>query len=312
MKKKSKSVGLAGLSQSEQGVALAKIQQMPEQKPILQYCEFMLSDDLAKNAQLGKLDKVAITAVMPIGEFSMQLLEAPQVEASEMQAAVRWKIKDMLDYDLDDAIVDVFEIPGLKEQGRTPQVYAVFAHRNKVQTQADFVVNAGLNLEYIDIPELAQRNIASFLEEDEKGVALLRFNAQSGLITVTQQGTLYLARELEAGYQVLADLEAASAQEDVGFDALESDAQRAMNAVVLEIQRSLDYYESHFAKPAIKTLVITPMDIEIPGLAEYINRSLGLKVSMLDLNSILQPEAPLEMEMQSRCFYAIGAAMREE
>ncbi|MDH5572319.1 MAG: pilus assembly protein PilM [Gammaproteobacteria bacterium] len=312
LNKKQKSAGLAGISQSEQGLAMAKILRIPDQKPVLQHCEFMLCEELEKNAKSGKLEKVPFTAVMPSGEFSMQLLDAPLVESAEMQTAVRWKIKDMIDYSLDDAIVDVFEIPGLKEKGRTPQVYAVYAHRNSVQSQVDLFENAGLNLQYIDIPELAQRNIASLLEEDEKGVALLRFNAQSGLITLTQQGTLYLARELDAGYQVLADLGVIPDQESTDFDAMESDAQRAMNAVVLEIQRSLDYYESHFAKAPITRLVIAPMEIEIPGLADYINKSLGLKVSMLDLNSIIQPDAPLDSKMQAQCFYAIGAALREE
>ena len=285
---------------------------MPEQKPVLQLCDFLLSDDIGDNATARKLEKTPLVGVMTNGEFSMQLLDAPQVEANEMQAAVRWKIKDMLDYELDDAVVDVFEIPGLKEQGRTPQVYAVFAHRDKVQTQVDLIENAGLSLRYIDIPELAQRNIASLLPEDEKGVALLRFNAESGLITLTQQSVLYLARELEVGYRVLSDLVNSQQQEDLGFESMESDAQRALNGVVLEIQRSLDYYESHFAKPPITTLVIAPMEQEIPGLEEQINKSLGLKVSMLDLNSVIQPDEPLDMKMQAHCFYAIGAALREE
>jgi MSHA biogenesis protein MshI len=253
--------------------------------------------------------------VMPMGEFSLQMLEAPQVEASEMQAAVRWKIKDMLDYDLDQAVVDVFEIPGLKEQGRTPQVYAVFTHQDRVRSQVEYAESAGLQLEYVDIPELVQRNIASLLAEDEKGVALLRFNARSGLITLTQQGNLYLARSLDIGFESLCGLNAtADSVGDTGLTmepGLGGGVQHELDSVVLEIQRSLDYYESHFGKPPISNLVIARIEEEIVGLDEHIKTSLGLNVRMLDLNDVLQPYEPISREQQARCFYAIGAALRE-
>lgn len=89
------------------------------------------------------------------------------------------------------------------------------------------------------------------------------------------------------------------------------DQQRTLDAIVLEVQRSLDYYESHFAKPSINSLVIAPLPFEIPGIINYLAGALGLQVRLLDLNAVLETQKPLSNEEQANSFFAIGAALRE-
>ena len=88
------------------------------------------------------------------------------------------------------------------------------------------------------------------------------------------------------------------------------DKQRTLDAIVLEVQRSLDYYESHFAKLAITSLVIAPLPYEIPGMIKYLASALGLQVRLLDMNAILDVTTPLSEKQQSDCFFAIAAALR--
>ena len=167
-----------------------------------------------------------------------------------------------------------------------------------VRKQIDLLTGAGLKLEVIDIPELALRNIAALLPEDVAGVAMLCLSENSGLITITRQTTLYLSRRIDAGYGILGD-------------DLETAAPR-LDRIVVEIQRSLDYYESHFSQPPVTNVVIAPIAQHIPGLDEYLSRQLGIAVRMLDINSLIDAETPLAREVQSKCMLAIGAALREE
>ncbi len=291
---------------------LAQIQHNDAAKPVLKLLKPVAADELVAVCEAHKLDDQPLSEVMAPGEFSLQLLEAPQVPEEEMRDAVRWKIKDSLDYDVEQAVVDVFEIPGLKEQGRMPQVYAVSAHEDRVRQCIEQVEPAGMNLRYIDIPELVQRNIAHYLPEDESGVALLCLQEQRGLLTLTHQSVLYLARELDSGVQALAS--AANSAMAVNDNAMSLSALpgEALESVALEIQRSLDYYESHFGKPPIKHLVIAPLAQPIPELLEHIHSSLGLKVRMLDLAEVIEMPEPMDAAMQARAFYAIGAALRSE
>mgnify|MGYP002713137387 CR=1 FL=1 len=149
------------------------------------------------------LQGAACVSVMPAGGFTLLLLNAPEVEPEELKAAVRWRIRDLIDFHIDDAVIDVFDIPGQQERGRPKMMYVVAAHTSAVQEHVALIEGSGLELKAIDIPELVQRNVAAQLPEDPSGVALLHLSRGSGLLTLTRDKTLYLARSLDLGVDQL-------------------------------------------------------------------------------------------------------------
>ena len=284
--------------------------------PRLAHCEFQPlgeGDDpqlvLRSRLQQLKFTQIPVATALASNDYHLQMLPAPQVEAQELHQAMRWQMKDRIDFDIGDAVIDVFEVPGQKERGRVPQIYVVAARRQPVQRLIDVFEGADAKLEYIDIPELAQRNIAAQLPGDQTGVALLVLGEFSGTLTLTRQGVLYLARELEQGGVALQPEPVRSG----GGLALAGDhaaRQHALDAVVLELQRSLDYYESHFAQAPITRLVIAPqmtLDAEVP---DALSQMLGLPVELLDLNQLLQLDPPLSLTVQAACLTAMGLALR--
>jgi len=317
--------GLLGICVYPEGIALAhavpsdgvSLSTDPDAlSPRLSHCEFQPlgeGDDpqavLHARLQQLHLNRVPVATALATGDYHLQMLPAPQVEADEMRQAMRWQMKDRIDFDISQAVIDVFEVPGQKERGRLPQVYVVAARRQPVQHLIDLLEGADAQLEVIDIPELAQRNIAARLPGDQAGVALLVLGEFSGTLTLTRQGVLYLARELEQGGSALQPQPASSS----GGLALAQDSlarQQALDAVVLELQRSLDYYESHFAQAPITQLVIAPqitLDADIPGA---LSEMLGLSVALLDLNKQLQLDPALSPALQSACLTAMGLALR--
>lgn len=318
--KRKKSVsGLTGISIQREGIGIARITRSgSDGQPRLALCEFLATTDHASQlaALTGKyqLDAADCTSLMDASHANLLLVEAPEVDPGELKAAVRWRIKDLIDFHIDDAVLDVFDVEG--QRGRTKMMYVVVARITTVQEHIDLLEGAHVNLGIIDIAELAQRNIAALVPEDQSGVALLHLTARSGLLTLTRQGSLFLARNLDFGTEQLAAQFPAPPTAEF---ALDSDADgppaglvRLMDSIVLEIQRSVDYYESHFGLPPISGLVIAPMDRSIPGLAGYLGGNLGLPVRMLDLNTMLDCEQTLSDELQARCLPAIGAALRME
>lgn len=246
---------------------------------------------------------------------NLLLVEAPEVDPTELKAAVRWRIKDLIDFHVDDAVIDVFDIEG--QRGRTKMMYVVVARIATVQEHINLLESVDVNLSVIDIAELAQRNIAALLPEDQNGVALLHLTPRGGLLTLTRQGSLFLARNLEFGTdQLAAELPAAREESEFTLDTEDEGPSpgltRLMDSIVLEVQRSLDYFESHFGLPPASGLVLAPMTQTIPGLAGYLGGNLGLPVRMLDLNTVLECEQTLSDELQALCLPAIGAALRVE
>ena len=309
---------------SDEGISHASILRNAGQPPTLQSIQYSAINNKAETASLlkkvahkNKLEDKAIATSLLINDSNLVMLEKPEVAENELRQAVRWRVKDSLSFDIDSAIIDVFEIPGQKERGRAPLVYVTAAEKESLKQCIQLFSEQSLEVESIDIAELVMRNIAALLPEDQQGVALLKLDAAKGLMTLTQDSSLYLARNIDVGYNSLLATNSVLGEtpnEDSGLSLEESmppDQQRSLDAIVLEVQRSLDYYESHFAKHAINSLVIAPLPYEIPGMIKYLASALGLQVRLLDLNAILDTKSPMSHETQANCFFAIGTALRE-
>lgn len=296
--------GLTGIGVHPDGVCLARVEHKNGRRPLL--ADFVFhpwpSDEnqdkaLARIAANYGLKRQPCTTVLDQADYSLLLTEAADVPPDEIRAAMRWRVKDLIDFHINDATLDVFDVPGERAAGRARPMYAVAARAAAIQKRVDMMDAAGINLQVIDIAEMAQRNLAMLLPEDARGVALLSFTAANGLLTISKQGELYLSRSL-----------------DVGLDTLLSggDAAAYFDRIVLEIQRSLDYYDSHFRQPPIAGLMLVPNSRTASGLEEHLRANLSVAVSTIDLAQLMDFRSEFDMAARARCLMTIGAALRQE
>jgi MSHA biogenesis protein MshI len=243
------------------------------------------------------LARMQCSTVLNDSDYKLLLTETPEVPADELKSAVRWRIKDLIDFHINDTILDVFDIPGEDGAKAAREMYVVAARSQAIQARVDLLVNAGMHLDIIDIPELAQRNIAALLPEDAQGVALLSFNERGGLITLTRQGLLYLSRPLASTPRDLED---------------ETNRMAHFEQVVLEVQRSLDYYESHFRQAPIRYLVLAPLPFNAAAFMEFLGANLNVSVKLLHLAQYLDAPEALPPTLQGACLAVLGAALRQE
>lgn len=284
------------------GVSFAEVRWV-QGRPRLIACDFQPTLASDANAALQQVAKQAgardCATVMSLGSYSLLLIEAPEVPAPELRAAVRWRIRDLIDFHIDDAVLDVFDAPASGARGQT-HLYVVVSRNSEVKALADRLQDAGIRLGVIDIPELALRNIAARLPEDEQGVALLYFGEQRGVIALCRNQTLYLARTLDVGRERLREA-LADGHTEALFDSL-----------ALEVQRSLDYYDRHFQQAPISQLVIAPLGEPLPGLVDSLRSNIGLNVRLLELGEVVDGAEKVTPEQASACLLALGAALRRE
>ncbi len=238
-------------------------------------------------------------ALLPSTDYQMLLVEAPNVPALELKTAVRWRIKDLLDYHVQDATIDVLDIPVQgAANGRAHSMYAVAARNEVIQACIERFTAARVPLSVIDIPETAQRNIAALIEPPGRGVALLYVDRAQSLLTITCHGELYLARRIDLGL------------EQLNVEAL---ARESENRLLLELQRSFDHLDRQFpfAAPAKVVLAPTPSDT---GLLDHLSANLDLPVEELRFAEILRVErgVVLDRETAWRLWHVLGAALRYE
>lgn len=229
--------------------------------------------------------------VLARGEYQVLSIEAPPVEASELRQAVGWSIRELIDFPLDEAVIDTFDMPESARRGRRT-LYVVVARRKTVAARVAQLSKAGLTVDAIDIPELAQREVSDRLDVDG-GHALLALDARQGLLTVFRDGEHYLARTLDIGRTTLAER----------GDAASSD-------LVLEVQRSFDYYESALSQAPLGLLLLFPADdtseIARAAVAEQLPGISCRAISMADIvDTVGEPPAA-----GAAGLHALGAALR--
>jgi len=305
---------------SDEGIAHACIAHTEGQTPTLQAFHYSPIKNKAKTKLSLKkfihehnLEKTVVATSLLISDSNLVMIERPDVEEDELTQAVRWNIKDSFSFNVDDAIVDVFDIPEQKDRGRTSLVYVTAAEKAFLKRRIQTLEEQGLEVESIDIAELVMRNIASLLPEDENGVVLLKLDATQGLMTLTHDSSLFLARNIDVGFSpLLSTLNLdEEQQEGLALEGIPPEQQHLLDTIVLEVQRSLDYYESHFSKPSINSLVIAPVGHDISNVTKYLADALGLQVRVLNFNDVLDAPDLISDEMQAKCFFAIGTALRE-
>jgi MSHA biogenesis protein MshI len=65
--------------------------------------------NLPEWAKRYAIKRAPCIGVMTPNSYQLLLVEAPPVPDAELRSAVRWKVQDLIDFHIDDAIVDVFE-----------------------------------------------------------------------------------------------------------------------------------------------------------------------------------------------------------
>ncbi|MBF0188338.1 MAG: hypothetical protein HQL50_10490 [Magnetococcales bacterium] len=237
--------------------------------------------------------------------------EAPNVPESELSTAMRWRIKDRLEYSPQEAVVEVFGLPGESmgagDEGDGKKVYVVACRENEIKSIASTFHRQRLNLQAIDIVEMSLRNLAVLHEDDLEGIAMLLVERTSGMVLVTRQGTLYLARHFEIGLDKM--LEDLGGSADVDREVLMNC--RAIDTIALDVQRTLDYYESHFRQPPVSSLHIFPMEVMIPGIKSVISDKLGIRVKDYPVHELLEFSSEFDPLDLSRCLTSIGTALRK-
>src|SRR4051812_11276225 len=184
-------------------VDLVHIERAPNRKPEITLCdsyrrEGSYAETLARLRKQLKLDQYRCTTLLKNQDYQVHQVDAPNVPAAELKNAVRWRVKDVIDYPLEAATVDVLDIPvDGNAPARNHSVYAITARNTVIEACANLFNDANVPLEAIDIPDLAQRNIAGLFEPEDRGIAMLAFFEKEGILTFTRGGELYLARRIE-------------------------------------------------------------------------------------------------------------------
>jgi MSHA biogenesis protein MshI len=301
-KTKQHSTWRVGVMPAERETALAIVRTGRGQRPLLRHCAIHPAIEIKAEHVLAPLNRTrefvraGVSGVLGIQDYELVQVEAPEVHPNELRSAVRWKLRDIINFPVEQAVIDVFDIPRQARYVETRMVFVVAARNDAVERIVRLIKPRVRGFDVMDIPEMCLRNVSAMLPQDSDGVALLVLGDGFAQLILTCQGTLYLARRIELGASLSTD----------GTTTVEID----IGSVALEVQRSLDYYESHYDRPPISEIVIASGDARAPLLRESLSTQTGMSVEVLEVSELFEVSEGVEPDTRWPGLVALGAALR--
>jgi MSHA biogenesis protein MshI len=198
--------------------------------------------------------------------YQLMLIERPNVPDGELRDAARWRIQEHLEFPAADAVIDVFPFPDGAMRGRTPMLFVVASARARLEAALHLATEAGLSPVCVDITELALRNLVHRIYPSaEHSIALLRLMPSGGIINITRGDELFLSRRISGVPRAFA--------EDT-WDTFK-------DALLLQVQRSIDYYESALSQPPADCLLVASSDGWHERIVTHLESMLPLPVRSL-------------------------------
>ena len=294
-----------GLYRSARGLVAARVRHDPDAGVSVEqfeWAECNLQRQEQAIAQLiatGVLRNAQALLVLDAEHYNTYPLPAPSVPPHEVREALRWKLRELLTYPPEDAVIDFVHLARAPHASDAESVFAVAAPRLSVAQATSALLAAGVDLQAVDIAEMAQRNLLTGLPGADAGSALLGIEDSSALLTVVHQGALCFARRIQI-------------PRSLGLE--EDDPEHVAARIATQVQRSLEVVERQSGLAPIRTVWIGPHP-ESALIARCTAEQTDADCLQLDLHAELRFDASvrdIEPELEPAAMIAIGAALRSE
>lgn len=302
-----------GVQLGTQQIRLLRLVPQGAARPRVELAEVLQCDlgtraiTLRRAAQAGAFRFAAVHLVLPAADYEIHQMPAPPVPEDELREAIRFQLRSVLAYPPEDAVVDFARVAQPADQAARATVLAVSARASVINDAARGLVEAGVEIDSIDVPEFAQRNLCALRSAVEGTQAWLSFEGESCLLTVQLGDELCFSRRIQ-----LPPLHAAGKVVDL-------DAEAAMPAwperIANHVLRSLDLFERQSGLPPVLHLTVAP-HAQAAATALAVAQLTGIDADVFDPTALFDLAPAVSngrlprAELLADCVYALGAALR--
>ncbi len=255
-----------------------------------------------------------------LSELLIKRIQLPSMPESELPEAVKWQIKEDINFDLSKAIIDFSIVKRTTgdDGSKTLDVMCAVAQEEEIRSQVLLLKKLGLNclsvgllpFGYASLFKEYQRNVegkcmgALHLEDDVCYIAVyknnkLEFCRDLPLSINTLKESLKDMLVSEKGKIELSDNESQEVLFEAGIP-FEGDStyknklssvqilsmlRPILERLIVEIKRSISYYNSQFQGDEVDRILVVGKASKIPNLDRYLSKELSLdveKVPILD------------------------------
>lgn len=269
-------------------------------------------DHPAKHAAWVKKHATASQINLLLSEDLYQLLlsDVPDVPDEELESAIELKAADLISYDIENAIMDVIQLPSAAYRGRMKMAFIVATQKSAVQQWLIELIQLGTKVKTVDVLVTQLRNFGLRVQNfTESGIFQIMPNRSRLLLSYDDE--MVLSRTFDTGLKDLVST-TRTVQEDELELTVDDDAQASiqLESLTLDVRRSFDYYESQLGLGAVAEMNIL-CGSDHRQMAENIARKMGIRFNLIDPTDYLHIFAEDEVHGSGTYYELIGTAFRE-
>ncbi|WHF55160.1 pilus assembly protein PilM [Shewanella xiamenensis] len=221
----------------------------------------------------------ALQITLSCGRYQLLVADKPNVDSEELSQALIWSIKDMVNIPVPQIHLDYFESPLPSNK-----LNVVVVDKDKLINMVQAISEQGLTVLGISIEELAMTNL--FIDDNQARLVVSHHSGQELLLTVVKQGLLYMQRRVR-GFSQLDKAEV----DELNYGLADN--------LSLEIQRSMDYFESQLRQPPVNSIELFA-DGAVDALAKLVSANFNQAVNVVNKTSVGAKMAGLAFSELSR------------
>lgn len=287
---------------SESGFAIVEVA-LKGQIPQVLCCQFVSNTNASIRAELiaelierRGINTQSVKMVLCDSRYKFLLAEAPQAPIESLRAIMPVKIKDSLPWRLSEITADVLMLPSDAFRGRKRSVYVAVANNPYLEEQLEMLKSIRVEPVGVTTVEIALKAYWRLLETPAAvTVGILCMTESGGVIIMVCDGAIYLARRM------------AIALDTLGAEGVNK--QDVFDQVILEIQRSVDFYESQLGKGPVSKIVLLQPPVDLGIGFDYIEQNISVDIELFRPLEQLEYTHDLTQVEESNCMGALGAAL---
>ncbi len=226
-------------------------------------------------------------------------IQLPLMTQEELEEQIQWEAEQYIPFEIEDVNVD-FQIlgPAPDEEGQM-EVLLAAVKKDIINDYTAVITEAGLVPMVVDVDAFALENIfeVAYPEYLDRTVVLIDVGAGIMNINVVRAGTSTFTRDITMGGSNFTE----EIQKELGVSYEEAEVLKlggkaghatasdvldvlrvCIENLVLEIQRSLDFYSATAAEEEIDAVFLCGGSCRVPGLAAAVEERVGVAVEIMN------------------------------
>ncbi|MBS1819392.1 MAG: type IV pilus assembly protein PilM [Acidobacteria bacterium] len=259
-------------------------------------------------------------------------INLPVMTEQELADSIAWEAEQYIPFDIQDVNLDYQVLdPGTgADRNGTMEVLLVAAKKDKIADYANVITQAGRQAVVVDVDAFALQNAYEANYGTSDGVVVL-LNAGASAITinivsnglslftrdVSLGGTAYteaVQRELNLPFDLAELAKKGVPVEGYSFDDVRPVLHAVTENVLLEIQKTFDFFKATAASDRIDRIIISGGGAAVDGFAEALGERFGIPVEHFDpfrQVALDKPPAGDMADLAATAGVAVGLALRK-